>query len=262
MMKKVALGILVVVLVVAGGAYYLLSNLDSLVKAAVETYGSEATQTRVSLGKVELKISDGQASLGDLKVMNPKGFSDSEAMSLGLISVKLDVANSNQTLIVIKEVVIERPHISYEQAAAGGNLETIQKNAQAYGQKMAGGGAGGGGSSASSSASKTGKPEPKLVIENLYVRDGRIGISHAALQGRKLESSLPTIHLTDIGKAKGGATPAEVAERVLGSISQSASRVAVSDLQKQLGDQFKGAAGALQQNSGGAADRLKGLLSK
>lgn len=260
MMKKVALGILVVVLLVAGGAYYLFANLDSLVKAAIESYGSEATQARVTLGKVELKIADGQASLGDLKVMNPKGFSETEAMSLGLISVKLDTASVNKNPIIIKEIVIERPRIAYEQASGGSNLDAIQKNAMAYGQKAGGGSGSGSGSTASTN--KDGKEEPKLVIENLYVRDGRIAISHAALQGKQMESKLPTIHLTDIGKSKGGATPAEVASRVLGSISESASKVAFSDLQKQLGDQLKGAAGAIQQNGGGATDRLKGLLSK
>lgn len=261
MMKKVALGFLVVVLLIAGGAYFLFANLDSLVKAAVETYGSEATQARVTLGKVQIKPTDGMASLGDLKVMNPKGYSDAEAMSLGSISVKLDTASLNKNPIVIKEIVIERPRIAYEHASGGSNLEAIQKNAQAYGQKM-----GGGSASSSASTGKSGKEEPKLIIENLYVRDGRIAISHAALQGKQMESGLPTIHLTDIGKSKGGATPAEVADRVLGSITASASKVALGDLQKQLGDQLKGAAsgaaGAIQQNTGGAADRLKGLLPK
>ena len=51
-MKKIVLGAVLVLFVTIGiGVYYLLSNLDMLVKVAIETYGSEATQTAV---RVEL----------------------------------------------------------------------------------------------------------------------------------------------------------------------------------------------------------------
>ena len=44
-MKKFILGLVVVVILVVGGVvFYGLSNLDALVKAAIEKYGSEATQ--------------------------------------------------------------------------------------------------------------------------------------------------------------------------------------------------------------------------
>ncbi len=264
MMKKVALGIAVVILLVAGGIFYLFSNLDGIVKVAIETYGSQATQARVSVGKVSIGIKDGSGAINELKVANPTGFSTPEALSLGEISLKLDVATLQQNPIVVKEIVITRPRVTYEFAQGGSNLETIQKNTQAYAQKMSPGGSKPDGGA---TPAKDGKAETKLVIENLYVRDGQIGMSHAALQGRQLSAGLPTIHLTDIGKGKGGATPAEVAERVLGTISQQAARVASSELQKQLGDQLKGAiggvtGGAAGNAAGGAADKLKGLIGK
>lgn len=260
MMKKIALGLAVLVILIAGGVYYLFSNLDSLIKMAVESYGSEATQAKVSLGGVKLAVTSGEGALSGLTVGNPKGFNTPEALSLGLVSLKIDPASVQKSPIVIKEIVIERPKITYEHASGGSNLETIQKNAQAYAQKMAGGKSGGGGGSGSGAA-KDGKEEKKLVIENLYIRDGQISISAAALQGKTLDSKLPTIHLTDIGKSSGGATPAEVADKVLGSITQAASKVAVGDLAKQATEQLKGAAGAVTA-PGGAADKLKGLLGK
>jgi len=259
MMKKIALGLAVLVILVAGGVYYLFSNLDSLIKMAVESYGSEATQAKVNLGGVKLAITSGEGALTELKVGNPKGFATPEAMSLGLVSLKIDPASLQQTPIVIREIVIERPKITYEHASGGSNLETIQKNAHAYAQKLAGGkGASGSGSGG---AAKDGKEEKKLVIQNLYIRDGQISVTAAALQGKTLDSKLPTIHLTDIGKSSGGATPAEVADKVLGSITQAASKVAVADLAKQATEQLKGAAGAVTA-PGGATDRLKGLLPK
>jgi len=263
MIKKVALVLAVIVLIVAGGVYYLFSNLDSLIKVAIETYGTEATQARVSVGKVTIGLKDGSGAIVDLKVANPKGFNTPEALSLGEISLKLDIATLQQNPIVIKEIIITKPKVTYEYAQSGGNLETIQKNTQAYAQKM---GAGGSKPTGAATPAKDGKPETKVIIEQLYVRDGQIGMSHAALKGKELSAGLPTIHLTNIGKAEGGATPAQVADKVLGTISQQAARVASGELQKQLGDQLKGAiggaTGAAGGAAGGAADKLKGLLSK
>lgn len=265
MIKKIALAIAIVVLAIAGAAYYFASNLDSLVKAVVERYGSEATQARVTLKSVELKPTSGSGSLSGLVVGNPKGFSGAEAISLGDIRVTLDIASLQSNPIIIKDVQIIQPSISYEYASSGGNLEIIQKNVQAYAAKF-----GSGqtepkvGTASTGEASK--QPERKVIIENLVIRDGKITASHAALQGRTISAGLPTIQLKDIGKGNNGATPAEVTEKVIGTISAQASRVATGELQKQLGNLLKDSAGAIGGATGGpaggATDKLKGLLGK
>lgn len=257
MIKKIALALAVVVLAIAGAAYYFASNLDSIVKAAVERYGSEATQARVTLKAVELSPTAGTGRMQGLVVGNPKGFSTPEAISLGDINLKIDITSLQSNPIVIKEVLISQPAITYEYSGQGSNLDAIQKNVQAYAAKF-----GGGQSGTSTPASQSGGEERKVVIERLSVQNGSIGISHAALQGRSLSSPLPTIELTNIGKDKGGATPAEVAEKVLGTISAQASQIASADLQKQIGNLVKDQAGAVGGAAGGAADRLKGLLGK
>jgi hypothetical protein len=266
MIKKIALALAIVVLAIAGAAYYFASNLDSLVKAVIERYGSEATQTRVTLKSVELKPTSGSGSLSGLVVGNPKGFSGAEAISLGDIRVTLDIGSLQSNPIIIKDVQIIQPSISYEYASGGGNLETIQKNVQAYAAKFGGGQTEPKAGSASTGGEASKQPERKVIIENLVIRDGKIAASHAALQGRAISASLPTIQLKDIGKGSNGATPAEVAEKVLGTISAQASRVATGELQKQLGNLLKDPAGAIGGATGGAAggaaDKLKGLLGK
>lgn len=265
MLKKIAIGVVVLLLVIAGGAYYLFSNLDSIIKAAIEKYGTAATQAEVKLDNVKLSITSGEGALNGLTVGNPKGFTTPRALSLGSISVKLDTSSvSGNGPIVIKEIDIDKPDVTYEVANSGdSNLQAIEKNAMAYG------GASGGGGSASSGGSSGGGQERKLVINDLYIRDGQIGISQALLQGKTLSAPLPTIHLTNIGKDKGGASPAQVAEQVLASITTTASKVANGELTKQLGA-LKDAAGAGANSlkdaatggAGGVSDQVKGLLGK
>ena len=63
-MKKVILGLmLIIVLAIAGSVYYLLTNLDALVEAAIEKYGSEATQTSVLVDSVKINLTDGAAGI-------------------------------------------------------------------------------------------------------------------------------------------------------------------------------------------------------
>jgi hypothetical protein len=253
MLKKILIGLVALVVVAAVGLYVLYSNLGSVVKAAIENVGSAATQAQVRVDDVTLSATSGDGRISGLTVGNPAGFSTPNAIVIGDLSVKVDVGSITKTPVVIKEIVIARPAVTYERGASGGNLEKIQDNVNTY--------AGGGGSKPASG----GKDEPKVIIENLYVRDGQIAISHSALQGRTLSAGLPTIHLRDIGKDKGGATPAEVADKVLGAIAQTASKVASADLDKALG-QIRGAVQEqIQRNvpanlPGNVGDRLKGVL--
>ncbi|HEX6959572.1 MAG TPA: hypothetical protein VF194_16430 [Ferrovibrio sp.] len=262
MIKKLALAFAILVLAVAGAAYYFASNIDSLVKAVVERYGSEATQAQVTLKSVDLKPTEGSGSLQGLVVGNPKGFATAEAMSLGDIKVSLDISSLQSNPIVIKSITVTKPAITYEYGEKGSNLDVIQKNVQAYAAKFGGGKSGASSPAPASSRGKAGENERKVVIEDLTIRDGNIAISHTALQGRSLSAPLPVIHLTDIGKDKGGATPAEIAEKIIGTISAKASSVASADLKKQLGTLLKDKAGDIGGAAGGAAEKLKGLFGK
>jgi hypothetical protein len=269
MMKKIALALAVVVIAIAGAAYYFASNLDSIVKAVIERYGSEATQASVTLKSVKLSPTAGSGEMSGLSVKNPKGFSSNDAIALGDIKMALDIASLQSNTIIIKDVTILQPAIAYEFAAGGGNLEALQKNVQAYAAKFSGGKTTPDQSASADKAAASKQPEKKVIIENLTIRDGKISIAHQALQGRTLSGTLPTIQLKDIGKDKGGATPAEVADKVIGTISAQASRVATAELQKQAGDLLKNQAGNLLGGSGtgtgtggSATDKLKGLLPK
>ena len=140
------------------------------------------------------------------------------AFDLGGISVTLNTATLTQSPVVIKEVVIDGPAVTFEIGPQGSNVTTIRSNVDSYGKRFGGG---------QEAKEKQGAEDegPKLVIENLYVRRGRVnvstsGLEAAGIQGRSMEAPLPDIHLKDIGKKDNGASPAQVAEQVLASLTQ------------------------------------------
>ena len=260
MKKGLLIGGALLIVVIAGAVFFLIAGLDELVRAAVEKSGSEVTQVSVTLDKAEVAPTEGRASLHGLTVGNPSGFETDSAFKMGSISVSIDTATVTQDPIVIKEVVIAGPEVTYELGADGSNLDAIQKNVEGYG---------GGGQKAES-----GSEGPKVIIEHLYVRDGKVNVSAVALGGQSTSASLPEIHLQDIGKDKGGASHAEVAEKVMaaltsqiggfvGSLDLGGILEGVTDLPeglKGMTGSVKGAGEAAKGATEGAGEAIKNLL--
>jgi len=239
-------GFLVLVLVIVGAVFYFLVNLGDLVKMAVEKGGSEATQVTVTLAKAEVKPAEGRATLSGLVVGNPPGFTSDYAFELGSISVQIDAVTITKDVVIINEIVVQDPKVIYELGAEGSNIDAIKKNVA----RRAGGGALGGGEG------------PRIIIEHLYIRGGTVAISATALGGKTMSTPLPDIHLTDIGKDKGGADASEIAATVMAALTGKVGGL-VSGL--DISSVFEGMANvpnALKGMAGGAADKAGGALKK
>jgi hypothetical protein len=251
-------GVLTLAVVAVIAVTVLLSNVGSLIKAVVEKYGREALQANVTLADADVSLKSGQGQLKGLVVGNPKGFATASALKLGEVKVVLDTSRTTKDVIVLKEILIAAPQVTYEMASGGSNFDALQKNAQAYAKLM-------GGDGAKKKEEKKGEG-PKLIIDNLYVRDGKVGVSHALLKGKQLDAPLPNIHLKDIGKEKKGATPEEVGERLMAALSQGARGAAGTlNIDKLIGEAggmakgaAEGAAKAAGEAAGGAAKALEG----
>lgn len=267
MKRGILIAVAAVVVAIAVGVYVLYSSLGGIIQAAVEKVGTEATQATVKLGGVDLDIASGKGALKGFVVGNPKGFQTPSAFKLGSISLHVDPATVTGDPVVIKEIVIDKPEITYELSGSGSNVDAIKRNVDAYAAKFASPK----GAAKSEPAAKS--EGPKVVIEHLYVRGGQVNVSASILQGKAMGAPLPEIHLTDIGKDKGGATPAEVAKKVIdsmtakvgGAMSSIGVGKTLDSLKGAMGDAGKaveGAAGKVQEGLGGAGDSVKKLFGK
>ena len=113
-MRIVLIAVVVVVLGAVGALLFVLSSLDDLIQEAVQTYGSEITQAKVSLAEVDIDLTSGRGSLRGLSIGNPAGFDTPSAFELGAISITIDTGTVTDDTIVITEIVIEAPVITYE----------------------------------------------------------------------------------------------------------------------------------------------------
>ncbi len=259
---KIVGGIFAVVVVAIVGAFiYIYSNLDSIVKDAVETYGPQYTGVSVKLDKVELSPENGQGKLSGLLIGNPKGYKTDAAFRLGSIAMVIDIKSLTSDTIVIKSIAIDAPDVTYEFGEGGSNIDVIGKNVEKAAGGPGGGAAGKPAESGKAAESGTKEPEKKMIVESLVISNGKVSISHPLLAGKKVGSSLPTIRLKDIGKdKKDGASPAEVVGQVMDALEkQVASAVGASGVNDMLKDLTKGAEGAVKGVLEGAGSGAKGV---
>jgi len=242
--KKVLVGAaIVLMLALAGGVWWFSHSLDSLVASAIRTFGPEITGVSIHLDSVKIEAMDGRAALRGLVVGNPAGFKTDHALSLGEISMTLDLDSLTKDVIVIKRISIVKPDVSYELGAGGSNLDAIQRHVDRYVAQHRGG--------HTQAAERNGGK--KLVIEDLYITSATATVSVAVVQGSHTSVPLPDVHLRDIGKRSGGATAGEAVEQVFGALTHSVTRAMAS---RGLG----GTIDTLKKGAGSAADTLKGLL--
>jgi hypothetical protein len=253
-MKKVLIGLGIVLAVIVAGLFYVWTNLDNIVKSAIQTYGSQATQTTVRVDSVKLVLQDGMATIKGLTVGNPTGFTDPNIFSLGMISTKIDTSSLNKNPIIIDEIDIKDPAVVYEINKSGvSNVDVLKKNL-------------GVGASKSSSSSSSGGEQLKMIIRKIVV-DGSTAKVRIAALNKAQSVTLPRIVMTDVGKKSGGATAAEVAQqlssRMLGNVQSAVMKIGVD---KYLGKSADAIKQQMQKNLGGAGGNaggaLKGLLGQ
>lgn len=234
MKKWLLIGIGTVVVIIIALLIVGLSNLGPIIKKTVETVGPKMTKTEVKLDDVGISIFSGEAKLKGFLLGNPKGFKTPTAMQVGSIYVDVDEASLTKDVIVIDQIEISSPKITYETKGKTDNFKAIQHNVKKS-------------SGATKQAAKSGDApadggkEKKLIINRVIVTDGEITIAGGIL-GEGVTLPLPDIELTDIGKDKGGASPAEAFSQIFGSLADGIGSAATSGL-----EMLKDGAEALQE---------------
>lgn len=243
-MKKVLLyGVGVIVLLALIAYVTMQFFLGSIVKAGVNKFGPEITQTKVDLQAATLSPLSGEGTLTGLAVGNPPGWSSANAFYLGSVHIAMKPFSVFSDHIVIDEIAIDRPEFTYETKIISSNINDLLKNIeQAMGAQQAG----------AQPKAKNGRPL-KLEVKHFVLRNGKVTVG---LAGNAVTMQMPPVEMTGIGTAEGGVTPAELAFAVMKNVTASVVEASATALSKMSGT--SGAAGA--QEAKQAVDAIKGWL--
>ena len=249
-MKKLLIGLVVILAVIGAGLFYLISSLDDLVKTAIEKAGSKAAGVAVTVADVKITPSEGKGVVRGLTIGNPPGFSSPSAVRLGEIALVLDIGSLTKDPIVIRSIQVSAPEITYELDKNGAsNIQTIQKKVEAASPGTEGG-----------SAAKSDSSGPKVVVDRLDILHGKV-ILATPVPGLAADAPLGDIHLTGLGRQNNGLSYDQLASAVLKPLFQGVVKAASS---VNLGGAFKNIPGESEAKDalGGAAQGLKNLLGK
>lgn len=222
-MKKVFLAsVLIIIIAIAGGIYYVLNNLDELVRVAIETHGSDATQTAVQVDSVKINLTNGTGGISGLTIANPSGYTIPNAFSLGEIRIGIDLQSVQEEPYIINEIVVLAPQVFVEiNEGNKTNLNELKKNLAT--------------ASSATVQDKTQEPaqgnikEPRLIIRHVTFADGTIQARVAALQNKEYQLKLPGLDMRNLGGSK-GATATELASEILKRLTDRASEIVKKDI--------------------------------
>lgn len=234
-LRTTLLIVLVVVVLGAAALFYLASNLNGIVAGLIEEQGSIATQTDVRVSGVDIRLREGSAEISGLSVANPEGFSGS-ALELGHFAVQLDAGSLTKDTIIVKNVLVDSARINVVQQGSANNLQKLLDNLPQSGD--------------SGTTAETGDGK-KVIIEKFTLSGASASVTAAEL-GEPREVTLPTIVVTDIGRASNGATGTQVAQQILRPIIEKA-------LASAAAEEIKGRAiEKIDEALGGALKKLGG----
>ena len=223
MKKAFLIVIAVVVIVIAAAVFYVFSNLDTLVEAAIEELGSDAVNTSVQVEKVEIWLTEGTARINGLTVANPDGFSLPQAFSLAEVGVGINLEKTSKEQIAIDVVNIVSPRVFYEiNAERQGSLNILKENL------AAGGGVSAETSAGSEAATDSEAAPVKLDIARFEFRDASLHAKVVPLNDKTYDLKLPPLLLTNLT-----GTPEQISRQVLDKLIEHAKQ----EIRKQGLDQ-------------------------
>jgi hypothetical protein len=209
-MKKIIIRVCAVVIaLVIVALLAVFFSLNGIVKRGVEKIGPQLTKVEVRLGSADISPFSGSGKLSKLFVGNPEGFTTPFAVQMDSIKVGVQIGSVMSDTIVINEVNIQSPEITFDGGLSGNNLNKILDNLNA---------AGGSSSGPQSNVVQTPsgpKKEKKFIVKDFVLQNAKLHLNVSAL-GRSLSATVPIsdIHLQNLGVAEGGLTPAQLSKQL------------------------------------------------
>ena len=241
-LKGVMAVVVILILIVAFAAYYVLGNLDRLVEVAIEKVGPQVTGTPVMVSGVSISLKEGRGEVSGLTIGNPDGYKSDHALHIGRLVFDLDTETITADPIRITEISVSDTDLIAELGPAGLNLKALIDNMDSGGSEKA-------------TPSESTSSGPGLVIERFEFTGAKMTLETPV---RDYDTTVPDVKLTGIGEKEGGATAAQAAEQILRPVIAAAIKAAQKEAGAQGLDGYKqSATDRVMEEANKLKDKLK-----
>ena len=238
-------------LLIAGGAFLFLSGdaINALIKQNIEQVGSKVTEQSVTVAKVDMKLLKGAGTINGLVLSNPSKYSAPSAFSLNEITLDINLESLTTDIIVIDQIVIDKPEAIVEFTENGEAnfkdiLDAIKSNTASASQPE--------------QESKTGKTDPIIRVNKFVLAGVSLTVDLTKLGNKAHQVTLADVNLTNIGGQAGmpaSKLGAELVKQALSSIWKQAKKQQTEILKDQVEDEIKD---KVKEKLGGFLDKLNG----
>jgi len=252
MKRSIRILLAIVILLIVIGVMAILF-IGTIVKTVVERVGPVVAKVPVKLDSAAISLFGGTGKLKGLLIGNPEGYKSSQAIKIGTISLALVPSSVLKNKVILHQITVESPEITYETDLKGSNIGKILENVR--------------GAASQDEKAPTKKEQTtktKLQVDDFLITGARVTVATSLLGGQNATIPLSDIHLTNLGSGPDGITPAELSTRVLSelldattkAVAANATKIGqgVSDAAKSVGTS---ATDQLKKAGSGVSDLLK-----
>ena len=192
-MRRLVAVLLLLLIAITAGVYIVYHRADLVVKTALEQLGPTVIGAPVDALSVDVMPREGRLAVRGLDVGNVPGYSAKYALRVDEMRVVVDPLTVTDDVVVIREIVIDVPRISYERGPRAINLMPIIQRIEARFKR-------------------------RVIVDRLEIRGGKLLVTVTGAKGQGATIELPNVLLRDLGKDKGGLTIRELAQLVASAL--------------------------------------------
>lgn len=201
--KRFSIKFIVVVVIILAGLQF---GLGLIIKNAAEKIGPQFTGTPIKVEKANIRPFSGHAEFRGVLVGPPQNTDfKADVFKLDTVRVSVNIKSLFSDVIVVKEIAVIAPEVTYELSGLNSNVNQIMKNL-------------GTGEKKESKPKKEKISSKKVIIEHFVFSGGKVRLAASTLGGKGVPISMPTLELHDIGKKSGGVTALDASVQIMTSI--------------------------------------------
>lgn len=249
-LKILLVVVAVVVLLLAIGVFFVLSNLDGLIKTAIETKGTELLQTEVRVQDVQFELTQGRGVIRGLVIRNPEGFSQPTLFELDKTVLQVAPHSLAGPVYYIEEFTVDGATLTVEHLSGKTtNLDVLRNALQS--QRSA----------APSEPATAEASEPRFAIKQLNFVNTTIQWFSPYTDNRSMD--LRDISQTGIGDPQQGLTAKELGLAVLQPLLDEAKAKVEAQLRDKASEEVQRALeDNLSEKDQQNLDKIRSLLGR
>ncbi len=245
LIKKLVVTLLVLAVVIAGGAWLMI---DTLVKAGIQQGGTYATGVPTDVQNVNLSLIHGTMDMEGLQIGNPAGFTSPHLMRTGHFSLRVNPSSVMRSPVEVTMFELDGLDVCIDRKDVTNNISVVLDHIKRL--------SGPEGSSTGQTSGDGGGKKVKIariVIKNLVAH------VQVPLTGT-VDIKVPPLELNDVASDQTGATIGQVIAKIIPAVMAAIVENGAGILPKDLADSLnRDIAGAASSLGAGASNLVKGV---